>query len=195
LGIFARTHSSAATVQNAGVAGVGVGVTMKVGQVEEAEDIEPVSHRHEHDVVLFAEVAAIVAGGAARACRESAAVKPHHDGPLAGVPTDCGSIHVEVQAVLVKRTGLQHVRLFFHRRPEPLRAHWTLLGCFADIAPSLRRLCLQPAVGAFCRRAIGHAFEYFDRPVGVASNFAVGGVRHWALDRHRGLRSQHLLTH
>src|SRR5262249_22984721 len=58
-------------VQNASVARIGISITVKFTKVKKPENVQPVSDRNQHHIVLFTQIAAVVTGSAAGACRET----------------------------------------------------------------------------------------------------------------------------
>src|SRR4029079_3038310 len=68
-------------ILDADVRGTRPFLTADVGQVQVAENVQPVIDRHDDDVLFSREVRAVVQKIVAGAGREAAAVHPYHDGP------------------------------------------------------------------------------------------------------------------
>ena len=86
-------------VEHAGVARVGVFRAGQFGEVQEAETIEPVVHRDDHDVAAPAQAHAVVEVAVDRAVVVGAAVKVHQHRAVA-VVAQPRRPDIEVQAVL-----------------------------------------------------------------------------------------------
>ena len=154
----------------------------QAGEMQEAEDVEPVIDGDDDDVFLLREIRAVVEQVVAGAGREAAAVHPHHDGPRAVV--ERRREHVDGEAVLaLRRLAIQRRddgrRLFavgIHRRgPRDLEV-------ILDARPRGRFLRRHEAVRAARRRAVRHAPELLHAVLEQAAHAAVLRLRR-AADR------------
>ena len=102
-------------VEHAGIAGMGIALAAKMGEVQMAEDVEAVVDGDHDDIAAPRQVGAVGDRAVRRAEVKRAAMQPHHDRPLGAVP-QAATPDVQGQAILRFRRRIRWTEKRFEFR-------------------------------------------------------------------------------
>ncbi len=177
--VFLHPFERENNVEHADVAGVGVFFAV-LRKIEMTDGAEPMIERDEDDIAGAREAFAVVRRMLlAVAGDEAAAVEPDHDGTF-GVVVDGRRPDVEAEAVFVLDAVVPveqpGVFVVGPAGARALRRNVAVLHGAADAGPRLGLCGRHETRGGFGAGAIRDAFEGVDAVVGVAADFAGGGL-------------------
>ena len=167
-------------VEGAGVAGVGKAFAREIGEMQMAEDVEPLVDRHHDHVVVCSKARPVEPRHVGGAERKGAAVVPDHDRTLAAVGKPARP-QVQGEAILALGNRVARTRQAGQFRPllEARRELRRVPGPIERIAhpgPRLGLLRRHETIAAAGRCAIGHASESIDPIDRSAADFPRGGL-------------------
>ncbi len=176
--MLSRTHSRAATMSSMPTFAEPAYLSPWRGQIQIAQDIEPMIQRDHHNVAAPGQVLAVIGKQLLPGTgRIAAAMQPyHHRAFLAVANTRRPNIHTQTILALNAVIPREH-ESFLVVRPASargLRRDVSKLARAADARPWLGRRRRQKAVRAFSRVAVRNPFESEDLVAHIARNLAGG---------------------